>query len=91
MVNWINTDRDVNTPRIDRKKSTFWNHFILKKLKRCTVKTTLITLTLATSLIIPITLPVFIIICFWTKSTTYLSIPFIFLDLKTIITFIIES
>lgn len=60
-------------------------------LKSYIIKGVLIVSICATSIVAPITLPIFIAISLWTGSISYMIIPFLILDLKTIVTFIIEN
>jgi hypothetical protein len=63
----------------------------IRKVKIWTIKGLLITSICLTSIIAPITLPIFVVVSLCTGLTSYLMLPFIILDLKTIIIFIIES
>ena len=72
------------------KQEKKW-HKCAKKLFKKVVKGTLIVSACTISLVAPITLPIFAVVSICTGSTSYLLGPFIILDLKTIITFIIES
>jgi hypothetical protein len=65
----------------------------IKKMKFGTMllKGTLIGGVCAISLIAPITLPIFAVVSIITCSKSYMLAPFIILDLKTIVTFIVES
>ena len=60
-------------------------------LKRNIIKSFIIASTISISLVAPLTLPIFAVVCIATQSTSLLSVPFMILELKTIITFIIES
>lgn len=60
-------------------------------LKTYILKSTLIVSACVVSIIAPLTLPIFATISLLTGSMSYMLGPFIILDLKTIITFIIES
>jgi hypothetical protein len=67
-----------------------WRKCVGKMLKKM-IKGILIVSTCAISLVAPITLPIFAVVSIYTGSMSYMLGPFIILDLKTIITFIIES
>jgi hypothetical protein len=72
------------------KKLAFWFKDT-KKLKTYTIKGVLITSACVVGLIAPLTLPIFAIISLWTKSPSYMMNAFILLDLKSVVTFILDS
>lgn len=87
----------------DKSKLSFWGKCskkfgtLKKKIKvantmkmKIACKGTLIMGACVTSLILPFSLPIFLVVSALTKSTSYLTLPFLILDLKTIIVFIIE-
>jgi hypothetical protein len=63
----------------------------MPSFKRIMFKSLGIALACTTSIIALLSLPVFLIVSLLKKSISFLEYPFIILDLKTIIVFIIES
>jgi len=61
-----------------------------KVIKKYLLKSTLVISVLTLSLIAPLTFPIFLSIAIVDKNWSYMSFPFIMLEIKTIITFIID-
>lgn len=67
------------------KKDTF------KHIQVCMIKGTLIASACFLSLVIPLTLPIFIPIALIAKNSSYMTIPLMIFEIKTIITFIVDA
>jgi hypothetical protein len=64
---------------------------LLKKVKTFVLKSTTMIGVCCACVAAPLTFPVFAVVALATRSPAYLTIPFIILDLKTILTFIYNS